>query len=148
MAIYETNTTCSLCTRHCAHWCKIEVKAAGNINKITHGFIHSNKLALINNLLIRTYGKAMHGLRWKDLSHKDRQSFDSVEHIIKVAPLLSKMADAVGTDHYFFLMKMAVYSYLDKGISQEQHIHDIWYAVFFEVLANVDFKSTKIYIEG
>ena len=41
------------------------------------------------------------------------------------------MADAVGTDHYFFLMKMAVYSYLDKGISQEQHIHDIWYAVFF-----------------
>ena len=70
MAIYETNTTCSLCTRHCAHWCKIEVKAAGNINKITHGFIHSNKLALINKLLIRTYGKAMHGLRWKDLSHR------------------------------------------------------------------------------
>ena len=90
----------------------------------------------------------MHGLRWKDLSHKDRRSFDAIEHIIKAAPLLSKMADAVGTEHYIFLMKMAVHIYLDKGIGPEQSIHNIWYALFFEVLANVDFKSTKIYIEG
>ena len=87
MAIYETNTTCSLCTRHCAHWCKIEVKAAETINKITHGFIHSNKLALtnINSNIWKSYA-------WLEMerSESQRQSFDAVEHNIKAAPLLSK----------------------------------------------------------
>jgi hypothetical protein len=82
-------------------------------------------------MLFRTNGKATHGLRWKDLSHKDRQSFDAVEHIIKAGPLLSQMPDAVGTEHYISIMRAAVYNYLDKEISQQQHIHDIWYAVFF-----------------
>ena len=57
------------------------------------------------------------------------------------------MPDAVGTQHYIAIMKAVIYSYLDKGMSPDQRIEDIWYSVFFsEVLETVDFESERIYI--
>ena len=47
-------------------------------------------------------------------------------------------ADALGTKYYLEVSKAAVYCYLDKSISPEQRLEDIWYATFFQILAPVD----------
>ena len=46
------------------------------------------------------YGKDQHNLRECDISHKDKQIFDSVLHIMGSVHLLSTIAEAKGTFVY------------------------------------------------
>lgn len=46
-----------------------------------------------------TFGKDIHGLRERDVDHKDKQNFDAVLNIIRAAPLLQKLPDALATKH-------------------------------------------------
>ena len=82
-------------------------------------------------ILVKLFGKDQHGLRSRDLDHRDKQNFDAVEHIIKASNLLTNMPDALGTRCYIEVMSSVVYSYLDKSRSPEMRIEEIWYAVFF-----------------
>ena len=80
-----------------------------------------------------TFGKDKHGLRNKDVSHKDKQNVDAVEHLTSqsVLTLLSQIPDAQGTSAYLKLMKCIVDSYLDKNLSPLLRLEKAWYAVFF-----------------
>ena len=82
-------------------------------------------------MIVNLYGKVQHGLRVRDLDHRDKQNFDAVKHIIKACHLLENIPDAVGTTSYISVMKSAIDSYLDKSLSPEKRIEEIWYATFF-----------------
>lgn len=77
-----------------------------------------------------TFAKDLHGLRDKDISHKDRQNFDAVLHIVKASHLLDKLKDANATKCYIELIGCIVDSYLDKSLDAVKRVEKIWYAVF------------------
>jgi hypothetical protein len=83
------------------------------------------------HILIKLYGKDAHGIRRRDLDHKDKQNFAAVEHLIKASTLLDNIPDAVGTKCYLNLISCAINSYLDKSYHPKKRLHDIWYATFF-----------------
>lgn len=83
------------------------------------------------HILVGQKGKDVHGLRRQDLDHKDKQNFDAVEHIIKVSHLLDTLPDAIGTKAYIDLIGSCVYSFLDKTLSPEKRLEEIWFAVSF-----------------
>ena len=83
------------------------------------------------HILVQLIGKDKHGIRAKDLDSKDKQNFAAVEHLIKASHFLSALPDVLGTKCYLEVTKVAVYSYLDKSISPEQRLEEIWYATFF-----------------
>ena len=72
------------------------------------------------HVLVRLTSKDQHGLRARDLNHKDRQNFDAVEHIVKASHLLHSIPDALGTQYYIKVVSAALYSYLDKSMSHER----------------------------
>ena len=76
------------------------------------------------------FAKDLHGLRDKDISHKDRQNFNTVLHIVKASHLLDKLKDANATKCYIELIGCIVESYLDKSLDAVKRIEKIWYAVF------------------
>ncbi len=82
-------------------------------------------------MIVKLYGKEKHGLRTRDIDHRDKQNFDAVGHLIKASYLLDDLPDAVGTNYYINVMKSVVDSYLDKSLSPKQRIEEAWYAVFF-----------------
>lgn len=43
------------------------------------------------------FGKDQHGLRERDVNHRDKQNFDAVMHIIQASYLLDKIPDAAAT---------------------------------------------------
>lgn len=88
-------------------------------------FIASSAHLLI---LVGQKGKDIHGLRHRDLDHKDKQNFDAVEHIIKASHLLDTLP---GTKAYITLMESCVYSFLDKSMTPEKRLKDMWFSVFF-----------------
>ena len=92
-----------------------------------------NYLAGVHHLkmLQATLGKDEHGLRERDIDHKDKQNFDAVSHIIKAMPLLDRLPDALGTKEYITLIYYIVDSYLDKALHPLARIEKIWYATFF-----------------
>ena len=45
-------------------------------------------------------GKEEHFLRAKDLNHKDKQNYDTVQHIINACPLLQQLPGTFGTKCY------------------------------------------------
>jgi len=79
------------------------------------------------------YGKDKHGLRKKDISHKDKQNFDAVIHLTSnsVMTLLSENPDAQGTVAYLRLIQDVVDSYLDKTLNPLQRLEKAWHAVYF-----------------
>ena len=81
--------------------------------------------------MVKLHGKDKHGLRERDLDHRDKQNFNAVERIIKASHLLDKIPDAAGTSCYVNLMKSVIDSYLDKSLSPEERIEKIWFVVFF-----------------
>ena len=83
------------------------------------------------HILARLLGKDQHGLRSRDLDHKDKQNFAAVEHIIKASSLLDSIPGSLGTKTYINVMSSAVNSYLDKSLSPKIWLEEIWYSIFF-----------------
>jgi hypothetical protein len=77
------------------------------------------------------FGKDEHGLREKDVNHKDKQNFEAVLRIISASHLVDKIPDAIGTKCYIEVIQCAIDSYLDKGLDHLSRIEKTWYAVFF-----------------
>ena len=67
------------------------------------------------HLVLTTFGNDQHGLKIRDIDHKDKQNFDAVVHITSqsVLSLLSKIHDAKGTATFLEVLKCR---YLDKKI--------------------------------
>ena len=80
-------------------------------------------------MLQATLGKDEHGLRERDIDHKDKQNFDAVSR--KAMPLLDRLPDALGTKEYITLICYIVDSYLDKALHPLARIEKIWYVDFF-----------------
>ena len=78
-----------------------------------------------------SFGKDMHGLREKDVNHKDKQNFNAVMHIVRSAHLLEQFPEAKATRHYIKITVCAVDSYLDKSLDPIARIEKAWYALFF-----------------
>ena len=57
------------------------------------------------SMLVEMFGKERHGLRERDLNHKDKQNFDAVLHMIRASHLLKELPEAVGTMHYVNVIK-------------------------------------------
>lgn len=78
-----------------------------------------------------TFAKDLHGLWDKDISHKDKQNFDAMLHIVKASHLLDKIKDANATKSYVDLIGCTVDSFLDMSLDPVMRIEKVWYAVFF-----------------
>lgn len=104
------------------------------------------------HIIVGLHGKEAHGLRRRDIDHRDKQNFDAVEHIISSSHLLEELPDAIATKCYIDLIKASVYSYLDKELSPEKRLHEMWYAVFFVrywrqwILLHTQFTLTNNFI--
>ena len=83
------------------------------------------------HLLKASVGKDQHGLREKDIDHKDRQNYDAVLHIVSAAHLLDEIKNANATKCYVELIGCVIHSYLDKSLDVTSHIEKAWYPVFF-----------------
>ncbi len=67
-------------------------------------------------MIVKLYGKEKHGLRVRDLDHRDKQNFDAVLNIIKASNLLYNLPDAVGTQVYVEMIRCVLDCYLDKSL--------------------------------
>ena len=65
------------------------------------------------------------------MDHKDKQNFDAVLNIIRCAPLLQNLPDALATKHYVEIIQCLVDGYLSRDASPEECIEKIWYTTFF-----------------
>lgn len=83
--------------------------------------------------LLTTFTKDQHGIRHKDLEHKDKQNFEAVSRITTrcVFDLLEQVPDAKGTMHYLKCMQYFVDAYLNKKLTPLERIHKAWYTIFF-----------------
>ena len=84
-------------------------------------------------LLLTTFTKDQHGIRHKDLEHKDKQNFEAVSRITAqcVFKLLEQVPDAKGTIHYLKCMQYFVNAYLNKKLTPLERIRKAWYTIFF-----------------
>ena len=76
-------------------------------------------------LLLTTFTKDQHGIRYKDLEHKDKQNFEAVSRITVqcVFKLLEQVPDAKGTIHYLKCTQYFVDAYLNKKLTPLERIH-------------------------
>ena len=83
-------------------------------------------------ILVDTFAKDQHGIRQKDLSHKDKQNFDAVTRItsLSVLKLLEKFPDAKGTLKYLQLLRNFMDAFLDKCLLPLERIKKVWNAIF------------------
>ena len=79
-------------------------------------------------MLQMSFGKDEHGLREKDIDHKDKQNYNAVLHIIRASHLLQNIQ---ATKQFVDIIQCVVDSYLDKKLNPIERINKIWYAVFF-----------------
>ena len=92
MVCYEEANICNVYSGHGSCGCKAKVTIAETIilplGKYTAGGRH---LRLLQN----TFSKDQHGLREKDINHKDKQNFEAVLQITSdsVMQLLKNMPD-------------------------------------------------------
>lgn len=79
------------------------------------------------------FGKEMHGLREKDINHKDKQNYEAVLRLTSesVFKSLDQIPDAKGTVAYLRVLRCVIDSYLDKSLSPLARIEKIWFALFF-----------------
>ena len=84
-------------------------------------------------LVQRTFGKEQHGLRERDIDHKDKQNYDAVMHMTSKAcmALLSQIPDAKGTHSFLEVIQCVTDSFLDKDLDAPSRVEKAWYAVFF-----------------
>ena len=81
--------------------------------------------------LTRKFQKDQHGLRLRDINHKDKQNFQAVINITAASPLLSEVPQSDATKCYVELMRCATNSFLDQQLGPLERIEDLWYVVFF-----------------
>ena len=80
--------------------------------------------------LTTKFQKDQHGLRLRDINHRDKQNFQAVINITSAAHLLSKIPDADATKCYVELIQCVMNSYLDKSLDPLTRIEKIWYVTF------------------
>ena len=78
-----------------------------------------------------TFQKDKHGLRQRDIDHKDKQNFQAVINITSAGHLLSEIPQANATKCYVDLIKNVIDSYLDKSLDPIERLEKLWYVVFF-----------------
>ena len=89
-------------------------------------FASSNHLHALRS----TFQKDKHGLRLKDVNHKDKQNFQAVVNITNAGDLLLHIPQSSGTKCYISLIKCVIDSYLDKALVPLERIEKLWYVVF------------------
>ena len=96
--------------------------------------------------LLTTFTKDQHGIRHKDLEHKDKQNFEAVSRITThcVFDLLEQVPDAKGTMHYLKCMQYFVDAYLNK--TPLERIHKAWYTIFFWLSLNKNYNIRNNFI--
>ena len=106
--------------------CEVKIKAA-------QAFPMGNFVAGVQHLrmLQASFGKDEHGLRERDISHKDKQNFNAVLNIIRASPLLDNIPDAKATKYFINLIQNVIDSYLDKMLSPTERLEKLWYTVFY-----------------
>ena len=84
-------------------------------------------------IVLNTFTKDQHGIRHKDLEHKDKQNFEAVSRITAqcVIDALEQIPDAKDTLHYLKCLQYFVDAYLNKGLSPLERVHKAWYTIFF-----------------
>ncbi len=82
-------------------------------------------------MLQASFGKDEHGLRERDIDHKDKQNFSAVMNIIRASPFLNNIPDAQATKQYVEVIQCVVDAYLDKDLDPLVRIEKIWYALIF-----------------
>ena len=96
-------------SRYSARSCQVKVKADQTINHPPLG----KQVAGVHHLRFvqHTFSKDQHGLRERDINHKDRQNYDAVLHITSqcVMMLLSQIPDTKGTSAFLKVQKNLVY---------------------------------------
>ena len=77
-------------------------------------------LAVVHHLRLiqQTFGKDQHGLRERDINHKDKQNYDAVLHMTSksVMTLLTKIPDAKGTHAYLDVVRSVIDSFLERKL--------------------------------
>ena len=81
--------------------------------------------------LTTKFQKDQHGLRLRDINHKDKQNFQAVVNIVSAAHLLSNIPQADTTKCYVELIQCVMNSYMDKSLHPLTRIEKIWYVTFF-----------------
>ena len=113
----------------------VAVKLKSRLLKPSIALPLGNYLAGLHDLRMiqSVFGKDQHGIRERDINHKDKQNFDAVLRLTSdsVMTLLSQIPDAKGTRAYLTVVKHVMDSFLDKGLDPLSRIEKIWYAVFF-----------------
>ncbi len=76
-------------------------------------------------LIQQTFGKDQHGLRERDINHKNKQNYDAVLHMTSesVMSLLKKIPDAKGTHAYLDVLRSVIDSFLDKKLGMQFSLH-------------------------
>ena len=102
------------------------------------------------NTVIESFGKDEHGMRLKDVNHKDRQNYDAVIHITSnsVKDILSTISDAKSTLIYLQFTRCVIDSYLDKNLDVTARIRRLGMQFYRMVLATMAFNVPTIYIRG
>ena len=87
----------------------------------------NHHLRIVHN----TFAKDQHGLRERDISHKDKQNYEAVIQMTSdsVMEILMSMSDAKGTVAYLKLMKSITDTFLDKSLDCLVRIKKAWHSV-------------------
>ena len=113
----------------------IAVKLKSRLIKASINLPVGNYVAGVHHLrmLQAKFGKDKHGLRERDINHKDRQNYDAVLRMTSESVLMSltDIPDARGTVAYLNVLRCVIDSYLDKNIAPLMRIEKIWIALFF-----------------
>ena len=90
-------------------------------------------------MILNTFTKDQHGIRHKDLEHKDKQNFEAVSRITAqcVLDLLEHIPDAKGTLYYLKSLQYFIDAYLNKMLSR------ICMLYFLQILAWMAAKAYK-----
>ena len=78
----------------------------------------------------KTFNKDEHGLRERDINHKDKQNYEAVIRITSNS-VLGSVPDAEGSLAFLSTLKCVTDSYLDRSLTPLERIHKAWYSVFF-----------------
>ena len=84
-------------------------------------------------ILLSMFSKDQHGIRYKDIDHKDKQNFEAVSRITAqcVFTLLEKLPDAKGTVYFLKCMQYFIDAFLNKTLLPLERIRKAWYSIFF-----------------
>ena len=85
------------------------------------------------HLVHTNFNKDEHGLRERDINHKDKQNYEAVLRMTSktMFHLFKSIPDAKGTSAYLFIMRCVVDSYLDKSLQPLERVKKAWLGVFF-----------------